>query len=78
VVSGTGIGDVDELLSTDGTGVLVTEFGDDHYRAAAIWMAELIADDGTPARCRALAHRELSLEDVGIARYDRMYRRLAG
>jgi hypothetical protein len=78
VISGTGIGDVDELLSTDGTGVLVTEFGDDHYRAAARRMAELIADEATPGRCRALAHRELSLEEVGIPRYDRMYRRLAG
>jgi hypothetical protein len=37
----------------------------------------MIADARTPERCRALAERELSLENVGIPRYDRVYRRLA-
>jgi glycosyltransferase involved in cell wall biosynthesis len=78
VVSGTGIGDVDELLSADGAGVLVKEFGDEAYRAAARRVAELVADDRTRGRCRELAHRELSLDEVGVPRYDRMYRRLAG
>jgi glycosyltransferase involved in cell wall biosynthesis len=77
VVSGTGIGDVDELLSSDGTGVLVQEFGDAAYRQAARRMAELIADRGTRERCRGLAHRELSLDEVGIPRYERVYERVA-
>jgi glycosyltransferase involved in cell wall biosynthesis len=76
VVSGTGIGDVDELLA-DGTGVLVPAFDDESYRAAAARMAELIEDPATPERCRALARRELSLDEVGIPRYDRVYRGLA-
>jgi glycosyltransferase involved in cell wall biosynthesis len=78
VVSGPGIGDVDALLSGDEVGVLVEDFTDDAYRAAAQRMAELVADPGTASRCQALAHKELSLEDVGIPRYDRMYTRLAG
>lgn len=77
VVSGTGIGDVDELLSTDGVGVLVPRFDEAHYRAAAARLAELISDPATPERCRALAHRELSLREVGIPRYERLYGSLA-
>ena len=77
VVSGTGIGDVDALLSQDGVGALISHFGEPEYRAAAKRLAALIADDRAPERCRALAERELSLEDVGIPRYDRMYRHLA-
>jgi hypothetical protein len=77
VVSGRGIGDVDTLLSGDGVGAIVEEFGEPEYRQAARRLAELIADARTPERCRALAERELSLENVGIPRYDRVYRRLA-
>jgi Glycosyltransferase Family 4/Glycosyl transferases group 1 len=77
VVSGRGIGDVDQLLSTDDVGVLVDDFDDDEYRGAAQRLGRLIADQGTAARCRALAQRELSLDAVGIPRYDRLYRRLA-
>lgn len=77
VVSGRGIGDVDALLSGDGVGAIVEEFGEPEYRQAAMRLAELIADARTPERCRALAERELSLENVGIPRYDRVYRRLA-
>jgi glycosyltransferase involved in cell wall biosynthesis len=77
VVSGTGIGDVDELLSTDGTGVLVNQFNEAAYRDAARRLAELVADRGTGERCRRLAHRELSLAEVGIPRYARVYERVA-
>jgi glycosyltransferase involved in cell wall biosynthesis len=77
VVSGPGIGDVDELLSSDGVGVLVPEFGPDAYRAAARQLRQLLADPQTAARCRAVAREHLSLEDVGIPRYDQLYRRLS-
>jgi hypothetical protein len=77
VVSGTGIGDVDALLSADGVGVLVPEFADDAYTAAARRLAELIGDPATRGRCRSVAERELSLAEVGIPRYDRLYRGLA-
>jgi glycosyltransferase involved in cell wall biosynthesis len=77
VISGPDIGDVDELLSGDEVGVVVPEFTDDAYRNAARRMAALIADERTGERCRELAHRELSLDEVGIPRYERVYRRLA-
>jgi glycosyltransferase involved in cell wall biosynthesis len=78
VVSGRGIGDVDQLLSSDAVGVLVDDFGEPAYRAAARRLAELIAEPDTGERCRDLAHKELSLREVGIPRYDDVYRRLAG
>lgn len=77
VVSGTGIGDVDSLLGERGVGVLIEEFDDVHYEEAAARVSALIADPETPERCRSVAQRELSLQDVGIPRYDSVYRRLA-
>ena len=77
VVSGAGIGDVDELLSTDGVGVLVPEFSPGAYHTAARRLRHLLDDPETPQHCRSRAHERLSLEGVGIPRYDRMYRRLA-
>jgi hypothetical protein len=77
VVSGMGIGDVDALLSADGVGVLVSDFDDDAYTAAAQRLRELIADPATRERARAVAERELSLAKVGIPRYDRLYRDVA-
>jgi hypothetical protein len=77
VVSGTGIGDVDELLSTDAVGVLVTAFDRDAYRRAAERARELLDEPTTPERCRALARRRLSLAELGVPRYDRVYRMVA-
>jgi glycosyltransferase involved in cell wall biosynthesis len=77
VVSGPGIGDVDELLSEDTVGVVVDEFTPDAYRGAARRLRELLGDSTTPERCRALARRRLSLDAVGIPRYDQVYRGVA-
>ena len=40
-------------------------------------MFALVDDPSTPERCRALARRHLSLREVGIPRYDRLYREVA-
>jgi hypothetical protein len=76
VVSGPGIGDLDGLLSADGVGAVVPEFSDDAYRAAARRVGDLLRDPETATRCNDLARRDLSLLDVGIPRYDRLYRGL--
>lgn len=73
VVSGTRIGDVDELLGDGAVGVLVSEFTADCYGEAASRLRALIQDPATAERCRELARRELSLADVGVPRYDRLY-----
>ena len=70
-----GIGDVDELLEGQGVGVIVDEFSEASYERAAKQIRELAADPDARARCRAVARETFSLEEVGIPRYDRLYRR---
>jgi glycosyltransferase involved in cell wall biosynthesis len=77
VVSGHGIGDVDALLDDRGVGVLVHEFAQSAYSDAAEALGGLIRDGATAERCREVAARELSLRDVGVPRYDRLYRAVA-
>lgn len=76
VVATAGVGDLDALL-TDDIGVLVGEHTEAAYRAAADHSVRLLARAETPERCRAVARRELSLDDVGIPRYQRLYAEVA-
>ena len=69
---------MDELLDGRGVGVIVDAFGEPGYERAAKRIRELAADPDARARCRAVAREVFSLEEVGIPRYDRLYRRLAG
>jgi glycosyltransferase involved in cell wall biosynthesis len=77
VVASAGIGDLDELVTGNSTGVLVGRFDPAAYEASAdaIWTA--LADPGTAERCRSLARTEFSLALVGVTRYDDMYRHVA-
>ncbi len=77
VVSTAGIGDVDALLRDNRVGALVEQLSAPGYEAAAGAVAALRADPGTRERCLAAAREQLSLRDVGIPRYDALYRRLA-
>ena len=77
VVSGPGIGDGDELLSGRGVGVIVEGFCERGYEDAATEILALASDPACRARCREVARDVYSLEEVGIPRYDRLYRRLA-
>ena len=77
VASGVGIGDIDELIDGRGVGVVVSEFGDRSYERTAKKIGELAADPDARARCRAVARETFSLDEVGIPRYDRLYRRVA-
>jgi glycosyltransferase involved in cell wall biosynthesis len=77
VASGPRIGDLDELLDGRGVGVIVDAFDEQAYERAATKVRELAADPGGKARRRAVARDVFSLEEVGVPRYDRLYRRLA-
>lgn len=77
IVSSAGIGDVDAILTGHEAGVLVRDFSADGYRAATAEAVKLLEDPGVGDRCRVAAHRELSLREVGIPRYDRVYRQVA-
>lgn len=76
IVTTAGVGDLDRLLDPE-----VATFVDAHspvaYRQALVEIPRLLADPDTAQRCRALAVRELSLERVGIPRYDELYERVA-
>jgi len=74
----TVIGDLGSLLGDGRAGVLVREFSPEAYDAAAEQILRLAADPRTRETCRTLAQKELSLADVGIPRYDEVYRRVAG
>lgn len=77
-VVATDIGDVKDLLSGSGAGVVVEHFSRDAYEAAARALAALIADESTGDRCAALCRDRLSLRAIGVPRYRALYRHLAG
>jgi glycosyltransferase involved in cell wall biosynthesis len=77
VVSGPRVGDTDTILRDERAGSIVTEFDDASYQRAAAEMLALAGDPESRARCRAVAERVFSLRDVGIPRYDALYRQIA-
>lgn len=77
VVSSPGVGDVDALLSERGVGVIAETFSERDYEACAGRALELAADPACRERCRAVAREAYSLRDVGIPRYDALYREVA-
>lgn len=72
VLSTSGVGDLDALISAD-VGVLVSAHSYESYRRAWERMLELVQSGAAPAHCRALARERLSLIDVGIPRYLELY-----
>jgi glycosyltransferase involved in cell wall biosynthesis len=77
VVSGPDVGDTDTILRDERAGVIVHDFGDEAYERAAAEILELAADGQSRARCRHVAERVFSLREVGIPRYDALYRQIA-
>ena len=76
VVSGAGIGDMDAILRR-GVGVVVESFDQPGYERAATEIRALASDPKAAGRCRAVARETFSLEEVGVPRYERLYRKLA-
>jgi glycosyltransferase involved in cell wall biosynthesis len=77
VLSSAGIGDVDSLLESGPVGVLIEDFTERGYEAAAGALRQLCGEAGIRERCRGAAREKLSLRDVGVPRYDELYRRVA-
>jgi glycosyltransferase involved in cell wall biosynthesis len=76
VVCNSGVGDLDELLTTDRVGVLIREFTPAAYTRALLELDMLTQDQMLSARCRASANERFNLETVGGFKYRRLYRRL--
>jgi glycosyltransferase involved in cell wall biosynthesis len=77
IVSTAGIGDSDALLNDHRVGLVLGELSDRSYAAGAAAIQRLRDEPGIRERCRQVAYEHLSLEDVGIPRYDELYRRVA-
>ena len=77
VVSTAGIGDVDALLRDNRVGALVEDLSTPGYEATVAALRALREDPEIRRRCAATARENLSLREVGIPRYDALYRRLA-
>jgi glycosyltransferase involved in cell wall biosynthesis len=73
VVATAGIGDLDRLIVPE-IGDVVAEESEASYATAAEHVHDLLATrEATAARCRAVAHRDLSLREIGVPRYLQLY-----
>jgi glycosyltransferase involved in cell wall biosynthesis len=76
VVCNPGVGDVDLITDEFGVGVVVREWSEASYKAAARAALEL-SRGGVAPRCREAAQQTASLEKIGVPRYNRLYRAIA-
>ena len=73
IIANVGVGDVDEQITANGVGTLVTDFSRDAYLNA---LANVTSLAGSVERCRETARKEFDLKTVGGVRYRRLYSRL--
>jgi len=76
-VSNAGIGDVDNLLESEGVGVVVHDFTPEEFEHAAKRALQLAADSKVRARCIEVARRHFDIKRVGANGYLNVYRRIA-
>jgi len=77
VVCNRGIGDLDEVVESEGVGVLLEDFSEAAYSAAARRLGRLLEDPGLSERCRRLAETRYSV-DLGVNAYRELYLELVG
>jgi glycosyltransferase involved in cell wall biosynthesis len=76
VIANTGVGDIDQLLTDYGVGILLSELNEAGYQRALDELNALLKDETISARCLDSARMEFDLRTVGGPRYRRLYRRL--
>ena len=77
IVSGPDVGDTDAILRDEEAGAVVHAFTPAEYERAAQAILAMADDPAARERCRTVARRVFSLRDVGIVRYDALYREVA-
>ena len=77
VLTGSGVGDVDEILKGNQVGVVMDGQGEVEMREALNELVEMIQEPHIRARCRRVAERYFSL-DQGVDAYDQLYREILG
>ena len=78
VVCNAGIGDMDELITREQVGVVVSGFSPETLAAAAAQAVSLYGDPDLRARCARVARQYFDLHSVGGAGYRNVYRQLLG
>jgi glycosyltransferase involved in cell wall biosynthesis len=78
VVTSRGIGDLDTLLDRSGCAVLLGAGAVPALEQGVVDLFALMGDPGVRDRCREMARRNFSLEDIGVPRYRGVYERLIG
>ena len=73
IIANAGVGDVERMIAELGCGVAIREFTTEHYEAALDQLEQLVGNAGT----RRMRAKELFDVQLGIERYDRIYRELA-
>jgi len=76
VVCNAGIGDMDELITREQVGVVVSGFSPETLAAAAAQAVSLYGDPDLRARCARVARQYFDLHSVGGAGYRNVYRQL--
>jgi glycosyltransferase involved in cell wall biosynthesis len=76
VIINEGIGDSDALVDQWQAGVLIEEFSDQEYEAAAREIQAMAAAPGVREKSRRVAEQLFHLETVGGERYASLYRRV--
>ena len=75
VLTGPGVGDVDQILAEERVGVVLADYSPESLVQGWRLMLELMADPGTAARCKRVAASRLSL-DRALETYHRVYTHL--
>jgi len=78
IVANSGIGDTDEQINQDRTGVVIDGFDDGTLQASLSDLQALVKDELTAERCRRSAKERFDLVGVGGTRYRRIYEKLSG
>ena len=76
VVVNSEVGDVEEVIGSNGVGAVLSEFSTEAYTRALDQLQELWTDPTLALRCRRVAETHFSLQ-MGVERYWAIYQRLA-
>lgn len=76
VVVNDAVGDIKEVIGTNGVGAVLSEFSTEAYALALDQLDKLWADPALASRCRRVAESCFSLQ-LGVNRYWAIYQRLA-
>lgn len=76
IIANRGVGDLDEMIESDGVGVLLADLEDAGFENALLTMKKLYRDEDIRHRCIKSASLRFDIRSVGGPRYRRLYSKL--